>query len=216
MSGLGDHWYVCVAELTAGQARWDVARDRCRERHRMYEAMGLITKGIQMSDVNTKSVAEPGVGSTIVTGEGVKEAGPDIPALAAATQREENARAAAMDASAIPRDQVRAEKLGDLRSPEDRDRDREWADYLTRCGELGERPIERSVWQQRTRAAGFAPAHVGGPVGRVSPEQAGILPSGPMRVTDAMVYRAQQVLMGAVEPTGASAVRAALKAALTG
>lgn len=198
-----DHWYVCVAELTPAQARWDVARDRCRERHRMYEAFGLITKGIQMSD--TKSVAEPGVGSTIVTGEGVKEAGPDIPALAAATQREENSRAAAMEVVG------REAQVG------------QWEEYRERCLNEGIAPMPFEQWSRtitgdRIRTVkGPAPGAgpwPGAPVGRVSPEQAGILPSGPMQVTDRMVFRAMDVLVSAQNPTGASAVRKALEAAL--
>ena len=219
---IGDHWYACVAELTEGQRRWDVARDRCRERHRMYGALGAITKGIQMSmsDTNTSSVAEPGVGSTIVTGEGVKEAGPDIPALAAATQREEDGRAAAMQA--VSREaQIE-----------------QWEGYAQRCLAEGVSPMSFETWSRtitggrppypknqsglnwsdlsEADVAKLSPAHVGGPVGRVSPEQAGILPTGGIQVTDAMVYRAQTELARAENPFGASAVRAALKAALTG
>ncbi len=96
--------------------------------------------------------------TTIKTAEGVNEAGPDVPALAEATQREENGRRAAMEATTWP----------------------------------------------------------GAPVGAVSREQAGILPTGPMQVTDEMVYRAQTELVRHENPSGASAVRAALKAALTG
>lgn len=151
--------------------------------------------------------------TTIKTAEGVLEAGPDVPALAAATQREENSRAAAME---------------DLRSSDAIDQ--EWSSYLTRCGELGERPIERSVWQERTRAGGLVSAGSitadyirpgsgperwpGAPVGRVSPEQAGILPSGPMRVSDQMVNRALDVLTHAGDPISPAGVRAALEAAL--
>ncbi|GJE78072.1 hypothetical protein [Methylorubrum suomiense] len=66
--------------------------------------------------------------------------------------------------------------------------------------------------EEATRAVGCA--LVGASVGEVAPRQAGILPSGPMRVSDEMFERAWTVARD-FDLTGAD-VRAILEAALRG
>lgn len=55
-------------------------------------------------------------------------------------------------------------------------------------------------------------AVLGGPVGRVSPEQAGILPTGPVRISHDMLARA----IVAAPDVAPEKVRAILEAALRG
>lgn len=91
----------------------------------------------------------------------------------------------------------------------------QWNEYRLRCVAEGIEPMSFQQWNQTILGSRSA-RWPGAPVGAVTREQAGILETGPKQVTDEMVYRAQTELVRHESPTGASAVRAALKAALQG
>jgi len=91
----------------------------------------------------------------------------------------------------------------------------QWNEYRLRCVAEGIEPMSFQQWNQTILGSRSA-RWPGAPVGAVSREQAGVLPTGPMRVTDAMVYHAQTELVRHENPSGATAVRRALEAALQG
>lgn len=170
--------------------------------------------------------------TTVTDAVGVKMAGPDEPALAAAKARD-------MDGTA---EAARSEE------------------YLRYCDERraqGQHPLNFDDWAQRDRAPGTGPVHdhivgraeikailasggtvtdtdkplhlaaggpgtltrgraevLGGSVGQVSARQVGILPTGPLRVTDEMVTGAIEAAKRLGRTLDPETARAILEASL--
>lgn len=130
--------------------------------------------------------------TVIKDSSGIEQAGPDEPALAAAQARDQDGTAylAYSDAERAAGRQPLCHA--------------DWAE-----GQMPVRDLGTTVRQRERRDLAAL-----GSVGSVSRQQAGILPTGGLKVTDEMVYRAQTELARHENPLGASAIRAMLEVSL--